>query len=89
MKISMYTTYITPPTLYAIIQSGNKEIITPATGINPSKKIMTANTRSCGNPKTINAITVRIQFTTAIKNCASITFPNDLANLSPKYAISS
>ena len=29
MKISMYTTYITPPTLYAIIQSGNKEIITP------------------------------------------------------------
>ncbi len=42
MKISMYTTYITPPTLYAIIQSGNKEIITPATGINPSKKIITS-----------------------------------------------
>ena len=52
----------------AMIQSGNKEIITPATGINPSKKIITANTSSCGNPKTINAMTVRIQFTTAIKN---------------------
>ena len=50
-----------------MIQSGNKEIITPATGINPSKKIITANTSSCGNPKTINAMTVRIQFTTAIK----------------------
>lgn len=51
-----------------MIQSGNKEIITPATGINPSKKTITANTSSCGNPKTINAMTVRIQFTTAIKN---------------------
>ena len=47
-----------------MIQSGNKEIITPATGINPSKKTITANTSSCGNPKTINAMTVRIQFTT-------------------------
>ena len=50
MNTSMYTTYITPPTL-AMIQSGNKEIITPATGINPSKKIITANTSSCGNLK--------------------------------------
>ena len=72
-----------------MILSGNKEIITPATGINPSRKIITANTRSCGNPKTINAITVRIQFTTAIKTVLQLLLPNDLANLSPKYAISS
>ena len=61
-----------------MIQSGNKEIITPATGINPSRKIITANTRSCGNPKTINAITVRIQFTTAIKTVLQLFLPNDL-----------
>lgn len=64
-------------------------MITPATGIKPSRKTMTANTRSCGNPKITSAITVSTQLTTAIKNCASITLPNDLANLSPKYAISS
>ena len=57
-----------------MIQSGNKEIITPATGINPSRKIITANTRSCGNPKTINAITVRIQFTTAIKTVLQLLY---------------
>lgn len=57
-----------------MIQSGNKEIITPATGINPSKKTITANTSSCGNPKTINAMTVRIQFTTQLKTELQLLF---------------
>ena len=49
-------------------------MITPATGIKPSKKIINAKPNNCGNPNIHNAITERTQLTTAIKNCASITF---------------
>ena len=63
-------------------------MITPATGIKPSKKIINAKPNNCGNPNIHSAITDKTQLTTAIKNCASITFPNERANFLPKYSIS-
>ena len=40
IKIITEMTCVIPPTVYPIIHNGIKEIITPATGISPSKKII-------------------------------------------------
>lgn len=42
-------------------------MITPATGIKPSKKIINAKPNNCGNPNIHSAITDKTQLTTAIK----------------------
>ena len=65
--------------------SGMREMMTPATGIKPRKKIMIPRPSNCGKPRIHKKVTDRTAFVMAIKNWTSITFPKELMNLTPKW----